>query len=206
MKGVVFNAAEAAVIELFDEDTWDDILDAAGVDGVYSSLGSYDDADLMAIVQAASVIAELPIEDVLIAVGRKALAHLAGRVPDLLADCTSSFEMLRMIHDVIHVEVKKLYPDALTPDFTYDELADGGLRLGYHSQRRLSALAEGLILGVGDRFGETLNVARCDPVNLDEPSGNGASQVVYIDVHVLPSDVENTTSEATSEPARVANS
>jgi len=52
MKGVVFNAAEAAVVELYDEDTWDDILDAAGVDGVYSSVGSYEDGEMTAIVQA----------------------------------------------------------------------------------------------------------------------------------------------------------
>ncbi len=184
MKGVVFNAAEAAVVELFDEDTWDDILDAAGVDGVYSSVGSYEDAEMMAIVQAASVLTELPVEDVLIAVGRKALAHLADRVPDLLGGCTNSFEMLRLIHDVIHVEVKKLYPDALTPDFTYQELPGEGLRLGYHSHRPLSALAEGLILGVGDRFGETLSVQRQEPEDLAKPTDKGASQVVYIDVFV----------------------
>ena len=49
MKGVVFNAAQEAVIELFDEDTWDDFLDAAGVDGVYSSVGSYPDEELSLI-------------------------------------------------------------------------------------------------------------------------------------------------------------
>lgn len=204
MKGVVFNAAEAAVIELFDEDTWDDILDAAGVDGVYSSVGSYDDADMMAIVQAASVMTELPVEDVLIAVGRKALAHLASRVPDLLGGCNSSFEMLRLIHDVIHVEVKKLYPDALTPDFTYEDLSDGGLRLGYHSHRPLSALAEGLILGVGDRFGENLSVARQAPEDLDAPTDKGATQVVYIDVHVLPAEQTDAAVPGTQESETVS--
>ncbi len=203
MKGVVFNAAEAAVIELFDEDTWDDILDAAGVEGVYSSVGSYEDSEMMAIVQAASVLTELPIEAVLIAVGRKALTHLADRVPELLGGCTNSFEMLRLIHDVIHVEVKKLYPDALTPDFTYEELPGDGLRLGYHSHRPLSALAEGLIHGVGDRFGETLSVTRQDPVELGQATEKGATEVIYIDVFVEAVVDSNSDSNAEADIARI---
>lgn len=160
MKGVIFNATQAAVIELFDEDTWDDLLDAAEVDGVYSSVGTYEDADLLAIVAAAVSATGMSTEDVLIAVGRKALSYLADRVPSLLEDCTNAFDMLGMIHDVIHVEVKKLYDDAKPPEFTFVKLADNAVRMGYRSPRMLDALAEGLVYGVGDRFGEELQVTR----------------------------------------------
>ncbi len=160
MKGVIFNAAQQAVIELFDEDTWDDLLDEAGVDGVYSSVGTYDDADLVAIVVAATKATGLSAEEVMVAVGRKALAHLADRVPTLIGECTNAYEMLGMIHDVIHVEVMKLYEDAQPPQFSYADLPGGGLRMGYRSPRNLGALAEGLALGVGDRFGEELRVTR----------------------------------------------
>jgi len=33
MKGIVFNLLEEIVVEHHDEDTWDDLLDEAGVDG-----------------------------------------------------------------------------------------------------------------------------------------------------------------------------
>lgn len=160
MKGVIFNATQEAVIELFDEDTWDDLLDAAGLEGVYSSVGTYEDADLVAIVVAATKATGLSADEVMVAVGRKALSHLADRVPSLIGDCTNAYEMLGMIHDVIHVEVMKLYEDAQPPQFSYSDLPGGGLRMGYRSPRNLDALAEGLVYGVGDRFGEELQVTR----------------------------------------------
>ena len=37
----------------------------------------------------------------------------------------SSFAFLDTIHDVVHVEVLKLYPDATLPDFTSESRDDG---------------------------------------------------------------------------------
>lgn len=159
MKGVVFNAAEEAVTEIYSADTWDDLIDAAGVDGIYSSVGDYPDTELVNIVKAASEATGLSVDEVLVAVGRKALKYLAARVENLLVGCAGPFEMLLMIHDVIHVEVMKLYEDAVPPSFEYWRLSDG-LRMRYRSARCLDALAEGLILGVGDRFDVELSVSR----------------------------------------------
>jgi len=92
----------------------------------------------------------------------------------------------------------KLYPDALTPDFTYEDLPGGGLRLGYRSHRPLSALAEGLILGVGDRFDETLDITRHEPVALPEPTAKGASQIVHLDVFLVDPANQEIKQEATA--------
>ena len=40
MKGIIFNILSEAVVQAFGEDEWDDVLDAAGVDGAYTSLGN----------------------------------------------------------------------------------------------------------------------------------------------------------------------
>lgn len=45
MKGVVFNVLEQVVSAEHGEDTWDRLLDEADLDGAYTSLGSYEDAD-----------------------------------------------------------------------------------------------------------------------------------------------------------------
>ena len=54
MKGIIFNLVEDVVRSHYGDDMWDDIIDAAGVDGSYTSLGTYPDADLLAVVGAAS--------------------------------------------------------------------------------------------------------------------------------------------------------
>jgi hypothetical protein len=46
VKGIVYNLLEEVVSAEHGEDTWDALVDAAGVDGVYTSLGSYADEDL----------------------------------------------------------------------------------------------------------------------------------------------------------------
>ncbi len=54
MKGVVFNLLEDAVCEHHGDDAWDALLDAAELSGVYTSLGSYSDAEMGKLVEAAS--------------------------------------------------------------------------------------------------------------------------------------------------------
>ena len=38
MKGIVFNLLEEVVTEAYGADAWDSLLDAAGLDGAYTSL------------------------------------------------------------------------------------------------------------------------------------------------------------------------
>ena len=53
MKGIIFNLLEEVVVDAHGERVWDTLLDEAGVSGVYTSLGSYDDAEIMSLVSAA---------------------------------------------------------------------------------------------------------------------------------------------------------
>ena len=46
MKGVILNVVEEVVVDLFDEDTWDAVIENAGVSGAYTALGYYEDADV----------------------------------------------------------------------------------------------------------------------------------------------------------------
>lgn len=67
------------------------------------------------------------------------------------------------IEDIIHAQVIKLYPDAQLPKF--DCLREGNqLTMIYHSDRHLADLAEGLIMGCGQHFGDNLTIQR-DEVN-----------------------------------------
>jgi hypothetical protein len=65
---------------------------------------------------------------------------------------------LLTLNDIIHPEVRKLYPGAQAPDFTFSSSDDGALLIGYDSSRRLCELAEGFVLGAGDHFGEVVAV------------------------------------------------
>ena len=69
MKGVIFNLAEEVIVASYGEDTWDTLLDAAGLDGSYTSLGNYPDGDLFRLVDAASSHLGVPAHDVVRTLG-----------------------------------------------------------------------------------------------------------------------------------------
>lgn len=186
MKGVIFNAVEDAVTTLYSADTWDDLLDEAGLTGDYTSLGSYDDGDLFLLVGAACKATGHQPEALIRTLGEYAFPHLASRYPELV-EGASTFEFLRAVNDIIHPEVLKLHPDANPPEFEFEDRPDGALRMTYTSARKLGVLAEGLIHGAGSQFGETLDI--------EVISGSG-EEVTVFDIRVVEAAATGTTEQA----------
>ena len=154
MKGVVFNLLEELVSAEHGADTWDDLLDDAGLDGAYTSLGSYDDAELGALVAAASARLAVPPQDVIRWLGRGAMPQFATSYPHFFTGHEGTRSFLLTLNDLIHPEVRKLYPGAGVPDFEYELEGDDTLVMRYRSERRLCAFAEGLIEGAAVGFDE----------------------------------------------------
>jgi len=157
MKGVVFNLLEAAVSREYGDDVWDELLESAGVEGAYTSLGSYPDSDLLALVDAAARKLGRPKSEVLRWFGRAAMPVMAAQYPGFFQDRATSRDFVLGVNDVIHAEVRKLYPGADCPHFQMVEDADGALTMAYRSPRRLCALAEGFVEGVADHYGESVS-------------------------------------------------
>jgi hypothetical protein len=68
MQGVIFNLAEEVIVASYGEDTWDTLLDKAGLDGSYTSLGNYPNGDLFRLVSAV-LAPRVPADDVMRALG-----------------------------------------------------------------------------------------------------------------------------------------
>jgi hypothetical protein len=169
MKGIVFNLLEEVVTRQYGENTWDDLLDATGLEGAYTSLGSYPDSDLMTLVEAAAGKLGVASEDVVRWFGTAALPLLAERYPQFFESHRSSRSFLLTLNDVIHPEVRKLYPGAEVPEFEFDTPSDEVLRIGYRSHRRLCAFGEGLIQGAATHFGEQVRVEQPECMNRGDP-------------------------------------
>jgi hypothetical protein len=157
VKGIVFNLLEGVVRRDYGDDVWDDLLDAASVEGAYTSLGSYPDEEMGRLVMAAAQALKLPPEDILRWFGRKAMPLLAERYPVFFTPHRSTRPFLLTLNDIIHPEVDKLYPGASTPVFDFDSNSDEVLVMGYRSQRKLCALALGFIEGAADYYHETVS-------------------------------------------------
>ena len=155
MKGVVFNLLEDVVTRAYGADVWDDLLDAAEVDGAYTSLGSYPDDDIEKLVAAASTALGLERADVLRWFGRQAMGRLAELYPVFFEPHKTARPFVLSVNSIIHPEVRKLYAGAGCPHFQFSELGDA-LVMVYRSPRRLCALAEGFVQGASDHYGEAV--------------------------------------------------
>lgn len=160
MKGVIFNLAEQVVSDGFGADAWDDILDAAGLEGAYTSLGSYPDSDLEALVTASAARLGVAPDVVVRTIGEGAMPILAQRYPEFFAPHTSTRSFLLTLNDIIHPEVRKLYPGADVPEFGFVVQDEDVLLLQYRSRRRLCALAEGFITGGARYYGESVTLSQ----------------------------------------------
>ena len=162
MKGIIFNVVEEVVSDRYGDDAWDSLLDAADLDGSYTSLGSYPDEDLFRLVAAASQILEVPADAVVRTLGEGAIPVLAERYPQFFEPHDSTLAYLLTLNDIIHPEVRKLYPGADAPDFDFSYDDEGHLLLGYESERKLCSLAEGFILGSAAHYGESVTLTQLE--------------------------------------------
>lgn len=158
MKGVVFNILEEIVTRNHGLAVWDEAVRRAEVSGAYTSLGSYDDLELMALVKATAAVTDQNEEALLRWFGREKMRYFIVNHPELPAGYQSTRELLLALNKIIHPEVRKLHPDADVPQFEFDRSHPEELGMIYRSGRRLCILGEGLIQGAAEHFGERVEV------------------------------------------------
>src|ERR1051325_8340200 len=147
MKGIIFNLLQEIVEQEYGEQTWDALLEAAQLKGAYTSLGSYPDSDLMKLVGAASTALGKSPDEIVRWVGCKAAPLLAAKYPRFFDAHKSTRPFVLTLNQIIHPEVRKLYPGADVPEFDFDTSSEEFLLMGYQSARRMCAFAEGLVTG-----------------------------------------------------------
>lgn len=170
MKGVVFTEFFEMVEKKFSPQVLDQIITQAQLSngGAYTTVGTYDHADLVRLVQALAERSGLPVAALIEAFGEYLFARFHKRYPRFFEGVSGTFEFLSGIESVIHAEVLKLYPDAQLPRFHVEVHTAQELHLLYLSERHFADLAQGLIKGCIAHYGEPVSLRRED---LPNPSG-----------------------------------
>lgn len=144
----------------FGDEMIDTILSSCDLEsgGAYSAVGTYDHTELVQMVVALSGQTGIEVPALVEAFG----TYLFGRFLELFPvffEHETSFEFLNSIHDVVHVEVLKLYPDAGLPSFESQISEDKRtLHFEYHSSRHFADLAVGLMKGAFAHWGEDVHI------------------------------------------------
>lgn len=160
MRGVVFTELLAFIAAGYGDEMVDDVIEDSKVPngGAYTAVGTYDHREMQALVAALAQRVGVPAYRLLQQFGRCLLCRFTERYPYVWKSQSCLFDFLESVETYIHVELEKLYPDAEFPSFRSQSRSKTQLVLDYRSCRPLADLAEGLILGASDYFGEPVLV------------------------------------------------
>ena len=168
MKGIVFTEFLDMVEEKFGYSMVDSLLLTTDLpsDGIYTSVGTYNHTEMVDLVINLSERSGITIPDLLRTFGKflfksftKSYHHFMEKTPD-------AFSFLESIHNYIHVEVQKLYPDAELPHFDVEKPDDNTLIMTYTSVRKMADLAYGLMQGCTEYYKEDIEISQI-PLNQD---------------------------------------
>ena len=171
MKGIVFKELIEMMESVVGEETTERVLEKANLNsgGAYTTVGTYDHSEILNIVTELSRETGTDAGILVNAFGKHLVCVFKKVHPDFFGK-SGTFSFLKTVHDIIHVEVKKLYPDAELPTIKYTEIDAENLVVHYSSTRPFAALAEGLIQGVIEHYQENIHIETVDCSN-----GNGTA-------------------------------
>lgn len=164
MKGIVFTEFLEMVESKMGADISDRLVDDCDLPsgGAYTSLGTYDHAEIVKMVAYLSKLTDVPVPALLKVFGVHLMGRFAVLYPQLVTAKGNTYDLLDNVQGYIHGEVRKLYPEAEFPTIQTERPGPGKLVLTYQSTRPFADLAEGLIQGTIDHYGENIQMVRVD--------------------------------------------
>ena len=176
MKGVVFTEFLEMVETRFSPEMVEEMLSGCSLasGGVYTSIGTYEHSELVALVVDLSRRTGTPVPGLVHAFGRHLLHRFTVGFPGFFTSAADTFEFLERVEGYVHIEVRKLYPDAELPSFACRRLDGDTLEMVYRSHRGFSDLACGLIEACAEHYGEVVTIA------MDDLSEGTKTQVRFV--------------------------
>ncbi|MEM6821343.1 MAG: heme NO-binding domain-containing protein [Verrucomicrobiota bacterium] len=164
MKGVVFTEFLEMVEDQFSDEIADELLDSCDLPsgGTYTAVGTYDHSEMVTLIVRLSELTGQSTPELIHVFGLYLFGRFTVLYPSFLEGVNSCMDFLEGIEDIIHAEVKKLYPDAQLPKFDVERPDRDTLIMIYRSERHLGDLAHGLIEQCITHFGESIHVKRED--------------------------------------------
>jgi len=147
MKGIVFTEFLDMVEDKFGYNVVDEILNETDLPsgGTYTAVGTYSHSEIVGLLMNLSEKVSIGPEFLLKEFGKHLFDTFLSSYPQFFEAHNEPLSFLESIDNHIHVEVRKLYPDADLPKFTTENDEDGNFNMIYNSERKMGGLAEGLI-------------------------------------------------------------
>ena len=154
MKGIVFTEFLDLVEDKFGLEMVDKIINQSQLEsqGIYTSIGTYSFSEMLQLLQNLSSNTGISIDNLLLVYAEHFFTVIEDSYPGLLSTYKDPIEMLASIENHIHVEVRKIYPDAELPTFIVEEKKQNSLIMVYKSSRAMHHFGLGLMNKTFEHF------------------------------------------------------
>jgi len=161
MQGSIFTTFSDMIIEKMGMEQWNELIKQTEPksQGIYTSGEQYEDSELVNMVVMLSQKTAVSPETLIQAFGQYLFTSLYDNCPTDVSSIKTLREFLKQIDSVIHVEVKRLHPNAYLPKFSYEDGLGSDLIMYYSSKRRLCHASIGLIYGAAEHFNENITIS-----------------------------------------------
>ncbi|PKH51536.1 hypothetical protein CXF68_12955 [Tenacibaculum sp. Bg11-29] len=160
MKGIVFTEFLDLVEDKFGLEMVDKIISQSTLEseGIYTSIGTYSFSEMLQLLENLSGNTAISIDDLLLVYAEHFFGVIEKSYPGLLATYKDPIEMLASIEDHIHIEVRKIYPEAELPTFVIKDRKDKSLVMIYKSSRAMHHFGLGLMNKTFEHFNATATI------------------------------------------------
>ncbi|WP_179333628.1 heme NO-binding domain-containing protein [Winogradskyella costae] len=160
MKGIVFTEFLDLVEEKFGLEMVDRIISSSELEseGVYTSVGTYSFSEMLQLLQHLSENTGISIDNLLLVYAEHFFSVIENSYPGLLESYSDPIEMLSSIENHIHIEVRKIYPDAELPTFEVIKKTENSLIMDYNSSRAMHHFGLGLMNKTFEYFNATATI------------------------------------------------
>lgn len=160
MKGIVFTEFLDLVESKFGLEMVDNIISKSNLEseGAYTAVGTYNFSEMLQLLQHLSESTGVSIDDLLLVYAEHFFKVLVDSYPDIISAYKDPIEMLSSIENHIHVEVRKIYPDAELPTFQIIEKSGELLVMVYKSSRAMYYFGLGLMNKTFEHFNSSAEI------------------------------------------------
>ncbi|QRM88831.1 hypothetical protein FG167_06155 [Lacinutrix sp. WUR7] len=160
MKGIVFTEFLELVEDKFGLEMVDNIISNSKLEseGIYTAVGTYSFSEMLQLLQHLSENTGISIDNLLLVYAEHFFSVIEKSYPGLLATYKDPIEMISSIENHIHVEVRKIYPDAELPTFEVVEKTENSLIMIYTSSRAMHHFGLGLMNKTFEHFNATAKI------------------------------------------------
>ena len=160
MKGIVFTEFLELVEDKFGLETVELIIEKSNLEseGVYTAIGTYEFSEMLQLLIHLSEKTDIPIDNLLLTYGEHFFNVIETSYKGLLDTYKDPISMLASIENHIHVEVRKIYPDAELPTFIVEEKTEDSLIMIYKSSRAMHHFGLGLMNKTFEHFNQSAKI------------------------------------------------